>query len=225
MADEFAALGFDKQFSVSAIHGRGIESLMEAALAFLPPFEPSPDPLKSEPPLKLAIVGRPNVGKSSIINALTRSERVVVSPIPGTTRDSIDVPFEIETDGVRQRYTLIDTAGVRQERRIDNSIEFFSVKRTDESIERADIVVLVIDAESGISMQDKKIGGKIVEAQKACIVVVNKWDLVEENVRTAREEEITRRQKKKRLPDKQLTTLGELASGCRNISFFWITRR
>jgi GTP-binding protein len=219
-ADEFAQLGFDKQFSVSAIHGRGIEALMEAALGFLPPFEASTDPLKAEPPLKLAIVGRPNVGKSSIINALTRSERVVVSPIPGTTRDSIDVPFEIETDGVRQRYTLIDTAGVRQERRIDNSIEFFSVKRTDESIERADIVVLVIDAESGISMQDKKIGGKIVEAQKACIVVVNKWDLVEENVRKSREEEITRRQKKQRLPDKQFTTLGEFGEWVQEHLFF-----
>src|SRR6185295_4179839 len=124
------------------------------------------EPKESKPrtgPLKLAIVGRPNVGKSSIINALTKSERVIVSPIPGTTRDAIDVPFEVETDGVRQKYILIDTAGVRQERRIDDSIEFYSVTRNDEYIARADLVVFVLDAEAGITGQDKKIGGKIVE--------------------------------------------------------------
>lgn len=219
---EFAELGFEKQFSVSAIHGRGIDALMNAAIAFLPPYLPSAAPEQGDPPLRLAIVGRPNVGKSSIINALTHSGRVVVSPIPGTTRDAIDVPFEIETDGVRQRYVLIDTAGVRQERRIDDSIEFFSVKRTEDSINRADIVVLVIDAENGISMQDKKLGGKIVEAQKACIVVVNKWDLVEESVEKAREKEIDRRTKKQRLPadQKSLTTLAEFGAWVQENLFF-----
>src|SRR4029077_13328861 len=93
--------------------------------------------------LKLAIVGRPNVGKSSIINTLTRSSRVIVSPIPGTTRDAVDVPFEVETDGVRQSYLLIDTAGMRKTRRVDDSIEFFSVKRAEDSIARCDIAVLV----------------------------------------------------------------------------------
>ena len=97
---------------------------------------------------KLAIVGRPNVGKSSIINALTQSERVIVSPIPGTTRDAVDVPFEVETDGVRQNYVLIDTAGLRKTRRVDDSIEFFSVKRAEDSIARCDIAILVLDAES-----------------------------------------------------------------------------
>src|SRR5208337_3455655 len=110
----------------------------------------------AEPALKLAVVGRPNVGKSSLINALTRSQRVIVTPIPGTTRDSVDVPFEVETDGVRQKYLLIDTAGVRQERRIDDSVEFFSVKRTEDSIARCDIVIFVMDAEAGMTSQDKK---------------------------------------------------------------------
>ena len=137
-------------------------------------------------PLKLAIVGRPNVGKSSIINALTSSERVVVSPIPGTTRDSVDVPFEVETEGVRQSYVLIDTAGLRKTRRVDDSIEFFSVKRAEESIARCDIAILVLDAEAGITEQDKKVADRIVEARRACIVVVNKWDLMDDAVRKAR---------------------------------------
>src|SRR6185503_2545019 len=100
--------------------------------------------------LKLAIIGRPNVGKSSLINALTQSERVIVSPVPGTTRDAVDVPFEVTTDGRRESFLLIDTAGVRKYRRIADSIEFFSVNRTEEAVARCDIVVLVLDAESGI---------------------------------------------------------------------------
>ena len=134
---EFAQPLFEKIFPVTAIHGDGIETLMDAATAFLPvepeksdeaqtandesPEEEGEDgekaPWKPEGPLKIAIVGRPNVGKSSIINALTRSERVIVSPIPGTTRDAIDVPFEVETEGVRSKYILIDTAGMRKTRR------------------------------------------------------------------------------------------------------------
>lgn len=224
-ADEFAELGFEKIFPVTAIHGYGIEDLMKEAVRLLPPPEEKAEPVETEQigerPLKLAIVGRPNVGKSSIINSLTRSERVVVSPIPGTTRDSIDVPLEIEMDGVRQKYVLIDTAGVRQERRIDDSVEFYSVKRTDESIARADIVVFVLDAESGIVMQDKKIGGKIVEEAKACIVVVNKWDLVEESVLEARKKEIERRDKhQKNEGPKQMTTLAEFAAWVQENLFF-----
>lgn len=221
-ADEFTQLGFDKIFPVTAIHGTGIDALMHSALAALPPDEPEAPSENRElggRPLNLAIVGRPNVGKSSIINALTRSERVVVSPIPGTTRDAIDVPLEIEVEGIRQKYVLIDTAGVRQERRIDDSVEFYSVKRTDESIARADIVVFVMDAESGIVMQDKKIGGKIVEEGKACIVVINKWDLVNEPVRDARKKEIERRENVERGP-KQMTTLSEFAAWVQENLFF-----
>ena len=222
---EFAELGF-KVFPVTAIHGYGIEDLMVAALALIPK-EPLVEPTGAEAgapeagPLKLAIVGRPNVGKSSIINALTRSERVIVTPIPGTTRDAVDVPFEVVTEGVRQSYLLIDTAGLRKTRRVDDSVEFFSVKRTEDSIGRCDIAVLVLDAEAGITEQDKKVAGKIVEERKACIVVVNKWDLVDESVRQARVEEIDRRNKKERREGpKHLTTLSEFGEWVQEHLFF-----
>ncbi len=234
-AMEFAELGFDKIFPVSAIHGEGIEPLLEAAAALLPSPSPPPEerdverrPLspstldsRHSPPLKLAILGRPNVGKSSIVNALTRSERVVVTPIPGTTRDAVDVPFEVETDGVRQSYVLIDTAGMRKTRRVDDSIEFFSVKRAEESIARCDIAILVLDAEAGITEQDKKVADKIVEKRKACIVVVNKWDLMDEAVRKAREEEIGRRQRKEnQRGPKSLTMLVEFGEWVQEHLFF-----
>jgi len=238
--DEFSQLGFDKIFPVSAIHGEGIENLMDAATAALPPQSdecrvssdegspatdngPDSSPATRHPsPLKLAIVGRPNVGKSSIINALTQSDRVIVSPVPGTTRDSIDVPFEVETDGVRQKYVLIDTDGMRKARRVDDSIEFFSVQRAVDSIERCDIAVLVLDAEAGILEQDKKIADKIVEERRACIVVVNKWDLVAESVRQVREEEIERRNKKQRREGqaKMISTLGEFGRWVQEKLFF-----
>jgi GTPase len=218
-ADEFAALGFDRIFPLTAIHGEGIEELTTAAVAHLPAPTAADEPQKS-PALKLAIVGRPNVGKSSIINSLTQSQRVIVSPIPGTTRDAVDVPFEVETDGVRQRYVLIDTAGVRKPRSVGDSIEFFSVKRSENSIARCDICVLVLDAESGITEQDKKIADTIVENRKACIVVVNKWDLVEESVRTAREAEIKHRQQKDKSRRKQMTTLSEFGHWVQERLFF-----
>ena len=221
-ADEFSELGFGPAFPVSAIHGRGMEALLDAALALLPDTPRVAMPGAPGDTLKLAVVGRPNVGKSSIINALTRSERVIVSPLPGTTRDSVDVPFEVETEGVRQRYVLIDTAGLRKQRRVDNSVEFFSVKRAEDSIERSDLVVFVLDAESGILEQDKKIADKIVEAQKACVVVVNKWDLMEADVAKSREEELQRRASKERrhgVP-RALTTLGEFGEWVQNRLFF-----
>jgi len=225
---EFAELGFDRIFPVSAIHGEGIDPLMNEAAALLPALsygitDGQPATRKSESgTLKLAIVGRPNVGKSSIINALTKSERVIVTPVPGTTRDAVDVPFEVETDGVRQCYVLIDTAGVRKTRRIGDSIEFFSVKRTEDSIARCDVAMLVLDAEAGITEQDKKIADKIVAERKACIVVVNKWDLVEPSVRKAREEEIHRRNKKERRAagPKRLTTLADFGHWVQEHLFF-----
>jgi GTP-binding protein len=225
-ADEFAALGFDRIFPVSAIHQRGVAALMDAATALLP--AETADPAKKEASadhaLKLAIVGRPNVGKSSLINALTHSHRVIVTPIPGTTRDSVDVPFEVETDGVLRKYILIDTAGVRQERRIDDSVEFFSVKRTEESIARSDIVIFVMDAEAGMTSQDKKVAGKIVEEHKACIVVVNKWDLMIPDIEVARREirrEDGREDKKKREgQEKPLASLPEFANWVQENLFF-----
>ncbi len=202
-AGEFAELGFEQVFPVTAIHGEGVEALVAAAVKLLPvpgsdsAAAPGPErETRNEEPLKLAIIGRPNVGKSSIINALTQSQRVIVSPIPGTTRDAIDVPFEIVTDGVRQPCVLIDTAGVRKYRRIDDTVELFSVERTKEAIARCDMAVFVLDADAGITEQDKKIGDLITENRKACIIVVNKWDLVHDVVRKAREDEITRRDRK-----------------------------
>jgi GTPase len=240
-AMEFTQLGFEQVFPVSAIHGEGINNLMETALALLPKDaeelegegrtaededESAEKPVleKVAGPIKLAIVGRPNVGKSSIINALTQSERVIVSPIPGTTRDSVDVPFEVETEGVRQKYVLIDTAGLRKTRRIEDSVEFFSVKRTEESITRCDIAILVLDAEEGITEQDKKVADRIVEDRRACIVVVNKWDLVEDEVKALREKEIERREAPTRNRDerrvKHLTTLGEFGNWVQEHLFF-----
>src|SRR5438445_4635570 len=234
-AMEFGELGFDKTFPVSAIHGEGIEPLLDAAVALLPspsppmeeragegrllsPTIPDTGPSSS---LKLAILGRPNVGKSSIVNALTRSERVVVTPIPGTTRDAVDVPFEVETEGVRQAYLLIDTAGMRKTRRVDDSIEFFSVKRAEDSIARCDIAILVLDAEMGVTEQDKKIADRIVEQRKACIVVVNKWDLMDEAVRKARQEEIERRERKEnQRGPKSLTMLVEFGEWVQQHLFF-----
>lgn len=241
---EFTRLGFEKVFPVSAIHGEGIPNLMNAAAAFLPAPVAEPEtevegaettveadgdesaakplaPRKVEP-LKLAIVGRPNVGKSSIINALTNSKRVIVSPIAGTTRDSVDVPFEVETDGVRQKYILIDTAGMRKSRQVDDSVEFFSVQRATESIARCDIAVLVIDAEVGVTEQDKKIADTIVEQRRACILVINKWDLFAEEIRKAREDEIARREAKERTEGtaKKLTTLSEFGAWVQDKLFF-----
>jgi GTPase len=244
--DEFAALGFDNIFPVSAIHGEGIQNLMNEAVALLPAVSSQESTVSSKtagadasatdyqplttdsPILKLAIVGRPNVGKSSIINALTQSKRVIVTPIPGTTRDAIDVPFEVKVgsgDGgvaATEKYILIDTAGIRKARRVDDSIEYFSVKRSEDSIERSDITVLVIDAEAGITEQDKKIADVIVEDRKACIIVVNKWDLFEAEVLKAREEEIGRRNRKERTEGqaKELTTLGEFAEWVQRKLFF-----
>jgi GTP-binding protein len=173
-------------------------------------------------PLKIAIVGRPNVGKSSIVNALTQSERVIVSPIPGTTRDAVDVPFSVETEGVLSHYILIDTAGMRKSRRVDDSIEFFSVQRSEESIIRSDITVLVIDAEEGITEQDKKIADVIVENRRACIVVINKWDLFDEEVRAMRRQEIVRREKKVRREGQaqELTTLVQFGQWVQEKLFF-----
>jgi GTP-binding protein len=225
---EFARLGFDRVFPVSAIHGHGVEAMLKAALPLLPqavaPAAGTGSEADASPhAVKLAIVGRPNVGKSSLINALTRSERVVVSPVPGTTRDAVDVPFEVEVEGGRERFILIDTAGVRKKRRIDSSIEYFSVQRTEEAISRSDLVIFMLDAGEGIIEQDKKIADLIVAARRACIVCVNKWDLAAEGVRRVREEELERRRQKspaRRGERKQLTTLAEFGEWVQQTLFF-----
>lgn len=171
---EFAVLAFSDILPVSAAHNRGIMELVEQIERYLP--ERAPDEPKTGPAvsIKLAIIGRPNVGKSSLINAILRHHRTIVSPAAGTTRDSIDVPYE--RDG--KHYVLIDTAGIRARRRHNTSVEVFSVMRSEKSIKRADICVLVIDASDRVTAQDKKIAGLIQQNQKPCIVLVNKLDLV-----------------------------------------------
>jgi GTP-binding protein len=177
-----------------------------------------------EGPLKIAFVGRPNVGKSSIVNKLTQSNRVIVSPIPGTTRDSVDVPFSVETDGVKQDYILVDTAGVRKERRVHDSVEFYSIKRTEDSINRCDIAILMLDASEGILEQDKKVADKIVDAGKACIIVVNKWDLVAEGVKKMQEKEAERIAKipvyRRTEEDQKKLTLAEFGAWVQEKLFF-----
>ena len=193
---DFEQLGFKSIVPVSAIHGRGMTdfiSIVDRSLSQLPAPTTDPDAdlprESSDRPIKLAFVGRPNVGKSSIVNAFDKSGRVIVSPVPGTTRDSIDIPFTIETEGEIEDYLLIDTAGIRKRRRVNDSIEFFSVRRSEDAIGRADIVVHVFDAEEGVTLQDKKIADVIVEERRACILVVNKWDLYADTVKAARLEE------------------------------------
>ena len=169
---DFAKLGFPA-FPVSASHNRGIEALMEATLPHLPPESGATEPAR----LKVAVVGRPNVGKSSYINRLTGKQRVIVSDVPGTTRDTIDVPFTLKTaDGSERHYMLVDTAGMRRQGRVHESVEKFSLFRAEQCIAEADIVVLVMDAEAGPTAQEKKVAALIRENHKACVVLVNKWD-------------------------------------------------
>ena len=170
-AVEFDSLGFENIISVSAEHDRGIANLLDAIGNQLP-SSVAPDDIKY--PLAIAIVGRPNVGKSSLINSIVRSERAIVSELPGTTRDAIDIVYE--RDGVN--FVFIDTAGIRRRGKVSTSAEVFSVMRAERSIRRADLCILVIDLTMGITAQDKRIAGLIQKARRAAIVVLNKWDLV-----------------------------------------------
>ncbi len=184
-AAEFSRLGFENLIAISAEHDRGILPLTAWAERLLPPavFQEENPALKS--PIRIAIVGRPNVGKSSLTNAILHDERTLVSPISGTTRDAIDIPYERHGN----RYVLIDTAGIRARTKVDNAVEVFSVMRSEASIRRADLCCLVIDATAGITAQDKKIAGLIQEACKPCVVAINKWDLIKD--RTADKESLT----------------------------------
>ncbi|MCK5849811.1 MAG: ribosome biogenesis GTPase Der [Kiritimatiellae bacterium] len=173
-SDEFTQIG-RAVYPVSALHNRGFDSLMKTVVAALPETENT----TITNPLRVAIVGHPNVGKSSYINRLLRSDRVIVSNIPGTTRDSIDIPFIVGNGDQARRYVLIDTAGMRKVGKIDSSVERFSHFRSMKSVENADVTVLVLDAISGMTSQDKKIAASILENQKGCVVLINKWDISE----------------------------------------------
>ncbi len=174
----FSALGFDQAISVSAAHGRHFDQLIQAVdqhlgtLGFSPITAEAEDE-KKEDPVKVAIVGRPNVGKSSLINAILKDERTIVSDVAGTTRDAIDVPYTRGDDP----YLLIDTAGMRRKTRRDSSVEVFSAMRAERSIRRADICLLTIDCAKGVVAQDRRIARMIMEAEKPCIIVLNKFDL------------------------------------------------
>ena len=170
---EFYELGLGELFIISAHHGRGIAELLDRVVELLP--EKPPATIAPEA-IKVAIVGRPNVGKSMLLNALVGSERAIVDETPGTTRDAVDTPYE--QDG--QKMLLIDTAGVRRRGRVERGIEKYSVARTLRAIDRADIALLVLDATEMVTAQDMHIAGYIQEAVKGIIIIVNKWDLVEE---------------------------------------------
>jgi len=172
---EFAALGFPA-YAVSALHGRGLDDLMSAALGQLPD---AGDDLAAER-LKVAVVGKPNAGKSSYINRLLRSDRVMVSEIPGTTRDSVEIPFSVGQGDQARHYLLVDTAGIRRNRRIHDAVELFSGMRTERAVEQADVVVHLVDAVEGFGVNDKKIAGLIARAQKGSLLLINKWDLMDE---------------------------------------------
>jgi len=168
-AAEFNKLGFGEPILVSAAQGFGRTDLLERIAGELPPAPA----IEVEPVLKLAVVGRMNVGKSTFVNAIAREDRVIVSEIPGTTRDAVDVRFE--KDG--KTFVVIDTAGVRKKARIEDSIEFYSRARTTAAIRRADVVLLVVDASAEITRVDKRLGEEISLESKPCIIVANKWDL------------------------------------------------
>jgi len=176
LAAEFSSLGLGAGISISAEHNRGTSELLDEVEKLLPltaETETDDGPSKVEAALKIAIIGRPNVGKSSLINAIMQNERAIVSELPGTTRDSVDISYE--RDG--RRFLFIDTAGIRRRGKLSSSVEVFSVMRAERSIRRADLCVLVVDLTAGVTAQDKRIAGLIQEARKAAIVVLNKWDL------------------------------------------------
>ena len=177
---DFYELGLGEPFAISSTNQLGLGDLLDEIVSRFPERSMAED---DEDDIKIAIIGKPNVGKSSIVNAFVGEERVIVSDIAGTTRDSIDTPFE--KDGIK--YTLIDTAGIRRRSKVTDDVEKFSVVRAVAAIERCDVALLVIDATEGVTEQDKKIAGIAHEAGKGIIVVVNKWDLVAKETNTMRD--------------------------------------
>ncbi|HIK54943.1 MAG TPA: ribosome biogenesis GTPase Der [Synechococcales cyanobacterium M55_K2018_004] len=178
---EFWKLGLGEPYPVSAIHGNGTGDLLDQLITYLPPTEEE----EETDEIRVAIVGRPNVGKSSLLNAFVGENRAIVSPISGTTRDAIDTVIEHEG----QRFRLIDTAGIRKKKNVEYGPEFFGINRAFKAIRRADVVLLVIDALDGVTEQDQKLAGRIIDDGRACVVVVNKWDAIEKDSHTIYEYE------------------------------------
>jgi len=178
---EFYELGFDiDPIALSSLHGSGSGDLLDAVIEALPEFESEPE---EDDVINVAVIGKPNAGKSSLINKILGEDRLIVSNMAGTTRDSIDTRFENEFG----KYNLIDTAGIRRQSRVDDRIEKYSVLRAKMAVERANVCLLVIDANEGITEQDEKIAGIAHEAGKAIIICVNKWDLIEKDNNTTNE--------------------------------------
>jgi GTP-binding protein len=178
-AAQFYELGLGEPYAISASQGINTGDLLDALVAAFPPQVEE----EEDESIKIAIVGKPNAGKSSLLNRLAGSERSIVSPIPGTTRDAVDT--YIEVDGLP--VTLIDTAGIRRRGQIDPGVEKYSVLRSFKAIERADVALLMVDAEAGITAQDTHIAGFILDAWKSTVVLVNKWDVIEKDNQTFEE--------------------------------------
>lgn len=172
VANEFYGLGLGQIYPISGLHGRGVADLLDEILAVLPAATPDADEREE---IRLAIVGRPNVGKSSMVNAFTGEQRMIVSDIAGTTRDAIDTQLEYRGE----KFRLIDTAGIRRRGKIQGTVEYYMVDRAQKAIERADCALVVIDGSEGLTDGDKRIAKIAHDAGKACVFAVNKWDLVE----------------------------------------------
>ena len=185
-AAEFHALGLGEPVPISAAHGRGVKPLINEVLETLPPAE---EPPEEERGIQIAVVGRPNVGKSTLINRLLGEERLVAYDQPGTTRDSVQVPFE----HAGRRYTLVDTAGVRRRARVSEAIEKFSVIKALQAMEQANVVLLVLDAHEGVTEQDASLAGHVLESGRALVVVVNKWDGLDPDQRDRVKAELERK--------------------------------
>lgn len=175
---QFYELGMGEPYPISAIHGTGTGDLLDALVEALP--ETAPESEEDDESVKIAIVGKPNAGKSSLLNRLLGEERAIVSPIPGTTRDAVDTQLVFNEIPV----TLIDTAGIRKRGKIEPGVEKYSVMRSMRAIERADVVLLLVDALSGVTAQDTHIAGFIADAYKSCVLLVNKWDALEKDAFT-----------------------------------------
>ena len=174
---EFYNLGLGDPVAVSALHGHGTGDLLDECVKYFPPPE---DEDEEDDRIQVAIIGKPNVGKSSLTNKILGQQRTIVSDVAGTTRDAIDSYFENETG----KYVFIDTAGMRKKSKVDEAIERYSVLRAQMAIERADVCLILIDAQEGVTEQDTKVAGLAHEAGKASIIVVNKWDLIEKDGKT-----------------------------------------
>ncbi len=175
-AAEFWELGLGEPLPMSGIHGNGTGELLDRLVEFLPPTDQS-EPTEE---IRVAIVGRPNVGKSSLLNAFVGENRAIVSPISGTTRDAIDMVVERHD----QTYRLIDTAGIRRKKNVEYGPEFFGINRAFKAINRSDVVLLVLDALDGVTDQDQKLAGRIADDGRGCVLVINKWDAVEKDSHT-----------------------------------------